>query len=227
MRPYSPARTYFKLALLCQFQRIHSSRGAVYLPTWITGREAQPQPAATENGCPGVHPTEVMGTSPLAAAPPRSPHLLPLLGKWGRKPRASPRIVCCSWIHRSKNWAQRVWVSAPTGTQGCRHGQRRADQSHVSPSPCFWQKGISWGCASRARWRDARLSAGPTPSPGAAEWEVLELRHHGQRLSGICTVRRKTGMRAFEGTWWWLARLLLPGSRTRTIEQSMLQVTGD
>lgn len=35
------------------------------------------------------------------------------------------------------------------------------------------------------------------------------------------------GTRVFDGAWWWLARPLLRGSRTRTTEQNTLQVTGD
>lgn len=140
MKPYSPAHTYFKLVLLHQPQCIHSQLEQFICPLGLQAEKHN-------------HSQQSQKTAAQCAPHQGDGHLL---SSHGRPPQPSPAASagvqqkalgkpwdCYSWIHRSKNQAQRVWDSALMGTQGCWRGQRRADQSLLSPSPCFWQTGIS------------------------------------------------------------------------------------
>lgn len=158
-------------------------------------------------------------TSPAAA--PHRPHLLPLLGKLGRRLGASPGAACCSWTHGSKHEAQRVWVfllPRELGAVGmASEGQTKVP---VSPPPCFWCSSNSWGCASRAPWREARLLASPMLSAGAAQQEQVELDIVSSTYRALALPGRKwvrTCLKVLSGA----------GSRAGTTQQSTLWVTGD
>lgn len=85
---------------------------AVYLPTWITGREAQPQPAVTENSCPVCTPSRWW-------APPLQPWQTPAA------------LTCCFCRSAAEGPGQALGLlqldspeqkSGPEGLGFCSHG---------------------------------------------------------------------------------------------------------